>query len=203
MQILNNENFFFVSFLLVFLVGWILRAYFSRNSPDYKKSLSELKRQPLEHETPLSLGLLSLFGIILLVGVIIYAFYQSVFPWMQLPVPSLARWVGVIMGVICLPLIGWVQSALGESFSKTLTIQEGHELVTTGPYSRIRHPIYSVHTFWFLSWFLISTNLLFAVSWIIWIVYLQVRIPQEEQMLIEQFGNEYEEYMKKTGRLFP
>jgi protein-S-isoprenylcysteine O-methyltransferase Ste14 len=60
-----------------------------------------------------------------------------------------------------------------------------------------------VYTFWFLSWFLISTNILFAISWILWIVYLVIRIPQEEQMLIEQFDDEYREYMRKTGRIFP
>lgn len=203
MQIVIDENFFFVSFFLIFLVGWIIRAYFSRNSPDYKKSLSELKRQPLEYESPLSLALLSTFGLVMLIALIIYAFYVTLFPWMQLPLPAIVRWIGILMGIVCLPLIAWVQSALGVAFSKTLTIQEGQELVTTGPYSRIRHPMYLVHTFWFFSWFLISTNLLFAICWIFWSVYVFVRIPQEEQMLLEQFGTGYEEYMKNTGRLLP
>ena len=184
-------------------MGWIIRAYFSRNSPDYKKSLSELKRQPLEYESPLSLALLSTFGLVMLIALIIYAFYVTLFPWMQLPLPAIVRWIGILMGIVCLPLIAWVQSALGVAFSKTLTIQEGQELVTTGPYSRIRHPMYLVHTFWFFSWFLISTNLLFAICWIFWSVYVFVRIPQEEQMLLEQFGTGYEEYMKNTGRLLP
>jgi protein-S-isoprenylcysteine O-methyltransferase Ste14 len=132
-----------------------------------------------------------------------YVFYTPLFPWIQLPLLDVARWIGVAIGLVSLPLVAWVQSTLGASFSKTLTIQDDHKLVTTGPYSRIRHPMYSVYTFWFLSWFLISTNLLFGISWLFWVVYLFIRIPQEEQMLIEQFGDSYRDYMNKTGKLFP
>ena len=203
MQLLNNEKLFFGLFMIIFFMGWILRGYYSRNSPDYKKSLSELKRQPLQYESRESFALLSLFGITLFMALIIYAFYTSMFYWMQMPLIAIVRWIGVIIGLCSLPLIGWVQWTLGESFSKTLTIQKDHKLITTGPYSRIRHPMYSVHTIWFLSWFFISTNLLFAVSWILWICYVIIRIPQEEKMLIETFGDKYREYMENTGSLFP
>lgn len=203
MQILNNESFFFVLFWVIFFVGWILRGYYESKSPDSKKSLAELKQQPLQNESRESFALLSLFGLVMLVAIIVYAFYTSSFPWMQLPLLPIVRWLGVVLGLICLPLIGWIQRALGESFSKTLTIHEDHKLVTTGPYSRVRHPIYTVFTFWFLSWVLISTNLLFVITWILWLAYVVIRIPQEERMLIEQFGKEYEEYMRNTGRLFP
>ncbi|MHA2027283.1 MAG: isoprenylcysteine carboxylmethyltransferase family protein [Candidatus Thorarchaeota archaeon] len=197
------SDIFFVLFLAIFFIGWVLRGYFSRKSPDYKKSLGELKRQPLEYESRLSFGLQVLFGLFLFVGLIMYVFYTPLFPWIQLPLLDIARWIGVAIGLVSLPLVAWVQSTLGASFSKTLTIQDDHKLVTTGPYSRIRHPMYSVYTFWFLSWFLISTNLLFGISWLFWVVYLFIRIPQEEQMLIEQFGDSYRDYMNKTGKLFP
>ncbi|MHA1943756.1 MAG: isoprenylcysteine carboxylmethyltransferase family protein [Candidatus Thorarchaeota archaeon] len=197
------SDIFLVFFLAIFFIGMILRGYFSRKSPDYKKSLGELKRQPLEHESRLSFGFQLLFGLFFFAGLIIYLFYTALFPWMQLPLLDMVRWIGVAIGLVSLPLVAWVQSALGASFSKTLTIQDDHELVTTGPYSRIRHPMYSVYTFWFGSWFLVSANLMFAISWVLWMIYLFIRIPQEEQMLLEQFGDSYCEYMNKTGRLIP
>lgn len=203
MQILDSESTFFVLFLVVFFMGWIMRGYYGRNSPDYHKSFSELKKQPLEYESRGSYALLSLFGLTLFAALILYSFYTQMFPWMQLQLIPVLRWLGVIIGLICQPIIAWVQWTLGASFSKTLTIQEGHKLVMEGPYNRVRHPMYSIHTFWFLSWFLISTNLFFGLSFILWVFYLVLRIPQEEKMLIEQFGDEYREYMDKTGSLFP
>ncbi|MHA1964522.1 MAG: methyltransferase [Candidatus Thorarchaeota archaeon] len=197
------SNIFLISFLVVFFLGMIFRGYYSRKSADYKKSLGELKRQPFEHESRLSIALQVLMGIFMIFGLVIYVFYTPLFPWMQLPLPDLIRWIGVVTGLVSLPFIAWVHWALGVVFSKTLTIQENHQLVTTGPYSRIRHPMYTVFTFWFLSWFLISANLLLLITWIITMLYFIIRIPQEERMLLEQFGESYREYMSKTGRLFP
>jgi protein-S-isoprenylcysteine O-methyltransferase Ste14 len=164
MQILNDENLFFGLFLVIFFMGWLLRGFYGRKSPDYRKSFTELKRQPLEYESHKSLALLSLYGLILFAALVIYVFFTPQFYWMQLPLIAILRWAGVIVGMCCLPLIAWVQWTLGASSSKTLTIQDDHKLVKTGPYSRIRHPMYLVHTFWFLSWFIVSTNLLFAIS---------------------------------------
>ena len=203
MQILNDEGLFLGFFLVIFFIGWSIRGYYESKSPDSKKSLAELRKQPLQNESRESMTLLGLFGLVMLIALIAYVFYSTSFPWMQLQLIPLARWIGVIVGLICLPLIAWVQRTLGASFSKTLTIQEDHKLITSGPYSRVRHPIYSVFTIWFLSWLLITAHLLFAVTWVLWLCYIVIRIPQEEAMLIEQFGDEYKEYMEKTGSLFP
>jgi protein-S-isoprenylcysteine O-methyltransferase Ste14 len=107
------------------------------------------------------------------------------------------------MGLISIPLIAWVHWTLGRAFSKSLTIQESHQLVTTGPYRWIRHPMYTIFIFYFLSLFLISTNLFLLITWIIMVITFIIRIPKEEQMLIDQFGDAYRQYMQRTGRLFP
>lgn len=181
----------------------IFRGIFGRKSPDLKKSLGELTRQAFEHESRLSVALLILTGIFMLIGVVIYAFFTPLVPWVQLPLPDLVRWIGVVTGLVSIPFIGWVHWVLGRAYSKSLTIQEEHQLVTTGPYSRIRHPMYTVFIFYFLSLFLVSANLLLLVTWILMTIVFIVRIPKEEQMLLEQFGDTYQEYMKRTGRLFP
>jgi protein-S-isoprenylcysteine O-methyltransferase Ste14 len=200
---LNGECLFFVFFLVILFAGMIVRGIFGYRSADYKKSLRELTKQLFEHETPLSIGLLILGGILLMIGVVIYAFYTTLFPWSCLPLPDLVRWIGVIIGVITVPLIAWVHWVLGHALSKSLTIQDEHQLVTTGPYRWIRHPIYTVFIFYFLALFLVSTNLFLLIAWIIMVITFIIRIPKEEQMLINQFGDAYREYMKMTGRLFP
>ena len=200
---MNGEVFFFVFFLVILFAGMIARGIFGRRSADHKKSLRELTKQLFEHETPLSIGLLMLGGIFLMIGVIIYAFYTPLFPWSQLLLPGLVRWIGVGIGLVTIPLIAWVHWVLGRALSKSLTIQDEHQLVTTGPYRWIRHPIYTIFIFYFLSLFLISTNLFLLIAWIIMVITLIIRIPSEEQMLLNQFGDAYREYMKTTGRLFP
>jgi protein-S-isoprenylcysteine O-methyltransferase Ste14 len=54
-----------------------------------------------------------------------------------------------------------------------------------------------------LSWVLVSANLLFLVYPVFSVFLIAVRIPREERMLLEQFGEEYRVYMKRTGRLLP
>ena len=200
---MNGEFLFFIFFLVILFAGMIARGIFGRKSADYKKSFRELTTQLFEHETPLSIGLLILGGFFLMIGVVIYAFYMPLFPWSQIPLPDLVQWIGVIMGAITIPLIAWVHWVLGRALSKSLTIQEDHQLVTTGPYRWIRHPMYTVFIFYFLSLFLVSMNLFLLIVWIIMMITFIIRIPKEEQMLIDQFGEAYRDYMQRTGRLFP
>jgi protein-S-isoprenylcysteine O-methyltransferase Ste14 len=82
-------------------------------------------------------------------------------------------------------------------------LREEHKLITSGPYKRIRHPMYLGIFIYTTGLMLISSDLLvfifFAFS--IWVNY--IRIPDEEQMMIDEFGDEYREYMKHSGKLLP
>lgn len=84
-----------------------------------------------------------------------------------------------------------------------MQMQTEHHLVTTGPYARIRHPIYLALLGFLASLALVSANWCFIVVLAFSIVDLSLRMPREEQMMIGEFGEEYEDYMEKTGRLFP
>jgi protein-S-isoprenylcysteine O-methyltransferase Ste14 len=77
-------------------------------------------------------------------------------------------------------------------------------LITTGPYRAIRHPIYTAFSLILGSMLFISSNWLIGACWA-GMVILEVlpRIGFEELLMIEFFGEQYREYMKKTGRLLP
>jgi protein-S-isoprenylcysteine O-methyltransferase Ste14 len=200
---MNGGFLFLVFFIIQFLGMIVIRIYYGWKSPDRKKSLRELTKNAFKHEGRLSFILLILVGIFMLAALILYIFYMPIFPWLVLPFPDWLRWIGVIIGFISLFLLWWVHSTLGRAFSKALTIQERHIIVSDGAYRRVRHPMYTTFLFYFFSWFLISTNILFLITWILFLFVVFARMPKEEEMLLEQFGDEYRAYMNRTGRLLP
>ncbi|MFW9964025.1 MAG: methyltransferase family protein [Candidatus Sifarchaeia archaeon] len=72
-----------------------------------------------------------------------------------------------------------------------------------GPYHRVRHPIYTGTLAFLICQFLIADNWLFLVLTLILLPYLVVRVRKEEEMMIENFGEAYVSYMKRTGRFLP
>ncbi len=200
---MNGDFLFLVFFLIQFLVMIVIRGYYGWKSPDRKKSLRELTKNAVEHEGRLSFILLILVGIFMMAALVLYLFYTPLFPWLVLPFPDWLRWIGVIIGFISLFLLWWVHSTLGRAFSKALTIQERHIVVSDGPYRHVQHPMYTVFLIYFLSWFLISTNIFFIIVWVLFLFVVFARMPKEEEMLLDQFGDKYREYMNRTGRLLP
>ncbi len=93
---------------------------------------------------------------------------------------------------------------LGVNWSRTLEIREKHELITRGIYGIIRHPMYASQ------WILAIAQPLLPQNWIAGFLNLLVFIPfyllhvkAEEQLMLEQFGDQYHSYMQKVGALFP
>ena len=93
---------------------------------------------------------------------------------------------------------------LGKHWSPSLELKEDHRLVTEGAYQRIRHPMY-------LSLFIFAGGQALALpnyvagpaSLVSMIVLVAFRVPAEERMMIEEFGDEYEAYRNRTNRLIP
>ena len=93
---------------------------------------------------------------------------------------------------------------LGHNWSPKIDIVEGQVLVTQGIYGMIRHPIYAGLWLWAVALPLLLHNWIagFAFPLCFLILYL-VRMPREEKMLQDEFGQEYLDYMEKTGRIIP
>jgi protein-S-isoprenylcysteine O-methyltransferase Ste14 len=126
--------------------------------------------------------------------------------WMgvlSVPFPDWLRWVGFAIGLFSLGFWSWTQVALGKEWSPQLQLREEHHLVTTGPYRRIRHPLYTGMFGYGIGLALVTANWVFVVLVVAVIAGIFARVPKEEQMMIEEFGEEYKAYMQKTGRFFP
>ncbi len=113
------------------------------------------------------------------------------------------RWTGLLLAVLGLGLIFWSGLALGRFYSQEVTLQEGHRLITRGPYKIVRHPRY-------LGIFImgVGQSLLFH-SWIgigltmLAMVFVFFRIHDEEILMHKEFGAEWEAYCRKTRKLMP
>ena len=141
------------------------------------------------------------------IGMMVLPFVYILTPWVdmfQFPLPEIIRWFGIAFNIFGLFLLVWIHRALGEHWSMMLKLGEEHKLVTTGPYSRIRHPMYTFFYILVISTALISSNIIVGLCAILlWTGLYVMRINDEEEMLIEEFGNEYREYIERTGRLWP
>lgn len=133
----------------------------------------------------------------------LYAIYP---PWMGtllLPFPGGLRWAGFAIGLASLGFWWWTQAALGKEWSPQLQLREDHHLVTTGPYLRIRHPLYTAMFGFSASLGLVTANWFFVAFAIVAIIATLARVPNEERMMIGQFGEEYRGYTQRTGRFLP
>jgi protein-S-isoprenylcysteine O-methyltransferase Ste14 len=93
---------------------------------------------------------------------------------------------------------------LGQNWSATLEVRKDHELVTQGIYRSIRHPMYASILLWGLAQALLLPNWLAGWSaFVPFTVLYIIRTPREERMMCEFFGDQYRNYMRRTGRLLP
>lgn len=146
-------------------------------------------------------ALLSVVGFVTIAAHVANAAWMS---WADLPFPAWLRWTGVGIAVIGFALLQWAQNTLGKNWSDMPRLLKGQSLITSGPYQYIRHPIYTAFLLILGSTFLISANWMIGLAWIgMSALEVASRIGYEEALMLESFGDQYREYMKKTGRLFP
>jgi protein-S-isoprenylcysteine O-methyltransferase Ste14 len=116
-------------------------------------------------------------------------------------------WVSVLGAAIAVAgLVIRVKAilALRENFSYVVHVGEKHRLVTTGLYSRIRHPAYTGLIIYFIGLPLVTADLLLVlIALAVALVIVLRRIRIEERWLREQFGAEYEAWSARTKLLIP
>lgn len=109
----------------------------------------------------------------------------------------------VLMVAAGIALAIWARRHIGEFWSARVTLKQDHQLIQSGPYARVRHPIYSglllamLGTALFVGEWraLVGVALVFVAHWL--------KARREEALLAGQFGTAYEEYRRRTGSLVP
>ena len=120
-----------------------------------------------------------------------------------LPAADWQFWVGAALTAAGLLFAVWARVHLGRNWSGTVTIKEGHELITSGPYALVRHPIYTGLLLAFIGSALARGELrgILAVALVFWSFWRKLRI--EERWMREQFGEAYEAYSRRVSALVP
>lgn len=112
--------------------------------------------------------------------------------------------IGAVLQIPYLVVFWRSHADLGRNWSPGLEVRESHELVTNGIYARIRHPMYAA------IWISALAQPLLVHNWIAGFLVVPafvamwfIRVPQEEAMMRQTFGDAYDAYCMRTGRLFP
>jgi protein-S-isoprenylcysteine O-methyltransferase Ste14 len=155
-------------------------------------------------EGSLFLAVRALLALALFGGLLAHALRPDWMAWASFDAPQALRWLGLVLATLTLPVIHWVLSALGRNVTETVLTKERHELVTEGPYRWVRHPLYTTALVLLLGLGLMAGSWFVLLAIVIASALLRVLvIPREEQALMAKFGERYQAYMLRTGRLVP
>ncbi|MGY5853905.1 MAG: isoprenylcysteine carboxylmethyltransferase family protein [Candidatus Thorarchaeota archaeon] len=195
-----DETFYRILFVALYALFFSVRGYYRFAKPRLTEQGEVEERKEFgKAEALMSFAILGYFASIIL--------YILNLPWLEwsqiLTYPESVRWVGVVIALANIPLLGWIHRTLDRQYSACLQIKESHSLITEGPYSRVRHPMYTVLNGFSFGISLVTANILAIGFAILVAIPFPFVARKEEQMMIETFGGEYEEYMKRTGRFFP
>ena len=146
---------------------------------------------------------LRLVGLAGAAGLIAYLINPACMAWAAVPLPVWLRWTGVGLALIAGLLLVWMFRTLGRNLTDTVVTRKQHTLVTTGPYRWVRHPFYSSAALVILGNSLATANGFFFVAGCLMFLLLVIRTRKEEQNLIARFGDDYRNYMQRTGRFVP
>jgi len=190
-----GKEFWKWAYLVLVILWFLIRMPYKKESFSIKTKVK--KRVILE-------SFLESLNYISMLFLPIFVVFSTKLDFATINLYQVVRWIALIVYFLNLGFFIWCHKSLGKNWSSGLEIREKHKLVQYGPYKKVRHPMYT--HFWILIIFqgLILDNWIVLIYGIlVWGILYFLRVKKEEEMMIEEFGKEYEEYMKRTGRLVP
>lgn len=130
----------------------------------------------------------------------------SNFGWLSrafVPASPALAYTGLVLVLVGIGFAIWARFYLGGNWSGTITIKKNHTLVKRGPYSIVRHPIYSGLLIALLGMVAVSRELRVLLGTGLLLVMFGIRSRLEESFMIEQFGSEYADYKRRVKALIP
>lgn len=113
------------------------------------------------------------------------------------------RIVGLVVGMAGAVLLVWSSLLLGQLMLHEAAVREDHTLIESGPYRFIRHPVYAGYLALLLGSSIASLNVSLLLLWPLSFLGILIQAACEERLLGTRFGQDYERYVRRTGRLVP
>jgi protein-S-isoprenylcysteine O-methyltransferase Ste14 len=193
-----NETTFRIIAAVILITGMAISSYY-RIKAD-KESGERLSRKA---DGNVLMTIIRLGGLMLWLSPFVYLINPAWMAWSKIGLPEAVRWLGVGLGVLCVAGIYWLFSSIGSGITPVSATRREHKLVTNGIYRWVRHPLYTIGSSLFISFGMMADNWFIILLGVLAFTVMAIRTPKEEANLIEKFGDEYSEYMKRTGRFFP
>lgn len=139
--------------------------------------------------------------ILLIIFLIVWIADSFIFEYSTFLTQYISNYIRVPIALIILTISGLLAwTGLKIVFRET---RDEPQVITTGVFSIVRHPIYLSSILLYLGFILLSLSLLSVLVWFIIIVFYYMISRYEERLLTQRFGSAYEEYKKKVPMLLP
>lgn len=197
---MNDLLVFRIASLVVAVLYLVPRSYYR-----VRARQADPQTQPFQDSTETKLRLVGMgvSGIGLNLVALLWMINPAWVRWSALPLSGWVRWIGVALGGVTVVMGYLAHSALGRHFTPTLMTKQEHRLVTSGVYRWVRHPVYGSYFASVASSFLVTGNWLIGLLGLVYLLLIVERTGHEERMMLDEFGAEYRDYMRRTGRYFP
>ena len=174
---------------MVFALYWMVSA-FELKAVKQRESIS----QRLQHLLPLGVA----YVLLLTVG--------PDFGWLSkrfIPDLPAVNILGVALAFAGVAFAIWARRHLGSNWSGTITLKADHELIRTGPYRWIRHPIYTGMLIAVIGTALAFGELRGILSFLIILAAFYRKALREERFLTQEFGEKFATHLQNTGMFLP
>jgi protein-S-isoprenylcysteine O-methyltransferase Ste14 len=143
---------------------------------------------------------------IFLIAIVLLSITSIQLPWLYFelwPSGLWSFWVGAAITIAGLLFAVWARVYLGRNWSRSVTIKQDHELIATGPYAMVRHPIYTGILTGLLGTAIALSQVRGFLAFALFFVAFWLKLRMEEQWMRSQFGETYVTYAHRTAALVP
>jgi len=181
-------NYLFTVLWIAFLVYWQVMAIRAKATQRLEPMASRVAR-------------ILMFGAgLVLISFPLPAAWLNLYLWSQ---DRVTFWAGAALTLAGLLFCIWARVHLGRNWSRSVTIKKDHELIVTGPYAMVRHPIYSGLLLALAGTVMAVAQLRAVLGFVPITISLWYKLRLEEKWMREQFGEKYEAYSSRVSALVP
>lgn len=141
-----------------------------------------------------------------LLAILLIAYDRIPVPWLYRQLYSqsaLGFWAGAGITIAGLAFAVWARRHIGRNWSRSVTLKEDHELITSGPYRFVRHPIYTGILTGVVGSAIALAQVRGLISLVTIAILMWLKLRREERFMREQFGDTYDAYAKRVPALVP